>query len=355
MKYIFLSTGVFFLAGIPALFSIPTVPLPETSKEPIQEQQLSLQEQVGQMLLIGFEGTALTPELAFLLHEVQPGGVLLLGRNIEDKQQLKELISDLQNISPIPLFIAVDQEGGLVSRIFWGESTASFELQDAEHAFQVGKKRAKELKETGITMNLAPVLDSKTPGDFLFFRFFQKDEKTSLMLAQSLVRGHQEEGVVPVPKHFPGYDGISFNPEEGIIPLRAGIPDTSLFQTLFQDVSLPVVMISHVAYRELDFLPFPFSAKGVAFLKEKLGKDVLIMSDDLLSKSMRYRYSLSEIGKKAVSAGVDILLVAGYPQAETVMAFSKSLVHEAEKNEELRVRIEVAAAKILQFKEFSLP
>jgi len=102
---------------------------------------------LGQTLLIGFEGTEITPELAELIVEIRPGGILLLGRNIKNEEQTRQLIADLQEFSfrymDIPLFVAVDQEGRPVTRVIWAElQTAQAELESFDHAYRIGAARA---------------------------------------------------------------------------------------------------------------------------------------------------------------------------------------------------------------------
>lgn len=264
----------------------------------------SFEEDFGQMLLIGFDGKEMTPQLSLLLRDIKPGGVLLLGRNIENRAQLTKLVEDLQTISleetGLPLFIAVDQEGKALSRIPFA-------------------KNAKELRELGVNMNLAPVLDSKNKGDFVYERSLKTIDE-----ANNFIQEYQQENILVVPKHFPGYDKIGFNPEQGTIPRVGELPDVSLFR----NVEKKIVMVSHVVYEDIDKEnPFPLSQKGIAFLKQELG-NVLVMSDDLSSKSMMQNYSFANIGTKAIGAGIDILLVGGYPDAAVVAQFHDALRQE---------------------------
>lgn len=295
-------------------------------------------ENFGQLLIIGFEGTEVTPALSKLMEEVRPGGILLLGRNIVNKEQTKKLIQDLQELSMrntgVPLFVAVDQEGGIVSRIPWADTTSQSDLKDFQHAFLVGQKRAQALKEVGINMNLAPVLDSNSNKDFLFSRSFQKDPQVSLELAKGLIEGQKTQSVIAVPKHVPGYDGISFNPEDGILPHVKNFPSTSLFQNVFQSSPAPFLMISHVVYQEVDSQdPLPLSGKGMQLLKQEMGEHVLLMSDDLSSRSLMRNYSFADIGKSALQGGVNVLLVGGYPDASVVGEFYGAMKGEFAKEQ----------------------
>ncbi len=313
---IFLGLGIFFFA----------------ISSPISQNvsQLSLQEALGQMVIIGFEGTAMNPELESLMREVKPGGVLLLGRNIVNERQLAKLTQDLQKISMeyagVPLFVAVDQEGGLVSRVPFAEHTKQSALQNYEYAFSVGRARAQDLQKLGINMNLAPVLDSNHASDFIYSRSFQKSPEQFIPIANGLVEGHQQQGVIAVPKHIPGYDGISYNPEEGVIPAVYDFPDLSSAKKILEDTNAPFAMISHVVYNNVDQeYPLPLSSKGLKLVQDTVGGDVLFMSDDLSSKSLMSKYSFEIIGSKAVEAGVDVLLVGGYPDPALVSKFHDAL------------------------------
>lgn len=296
------------------------------------ETLLSWEESLGQLFIIGFEGTEFTPELASLMEEIKPGGVLLLSRNIENKEQLTKLIKDLQAVSleaiGLSLFIAVDQEGKALSRIPFAKS-------------------AEDLKELGVNMNLAPVLDSRNRSDFLHPRSVK-----DLGTAVDFVGEHQKLNILAVPKHFPGYDGVVFNPEITIIPEVPVTPSTTLFEELFREFNLPFVMVSHVVYQDRDRENvFPFSRQGISWLKEKLGSGVLVMSDDILSLAFLREFSYEEIGRRALEAGIDAMIAAGYPDAEVVQEFYKALVKEVENDKVLQEIVEQKTKKIIELKK----
>ena len=326
----------------------------QSMKKVIEEiKEKELEEKVGQLFIVGFEGKSLTPQLEEFFKKYKPGGVLLLSKNIEDENQLKNLISDLQNLSleetGLPLFVAVDQEGGGISRIsFLSEKTPQSEIETGEAAFQIGFERGKELKELGINLNLAPLLDFAQEGDFLFERSFQKSVETIGELSKSLISGQKEAGILTCIKHFPGYQGISSNPEETLVTLEK-IPEISQFQTAME-VNPELVMVSNVIYKEIDTsLPFTFSQTGIQFLKNNLSQDVLIVSDDLDQNSLLNKFSLKEITKKPTEAGVDILIFSGYrlPVEQGLDAF-----WEVVKNKEISVEnLNEKITKIIQFKE----
>src|SRR3989344_2131952 len=274
MKNISLIVIAFFGIGV-LFYSFWIAPQEDRSTD-------SPQEKLGQMLIIGFEGTEFTPELEELLKEIRPGGVLILSRNIKGSIQVQKLISDLQEFAlreiGHPLFVVVDQEGGEISRIPWAERSSQAGLFDKEEGYAVGEKRATQLREMGVTMNLAPVLDSVEKEDFLYGRSFQKEPLEAFPVLIGLIEGHESKGVIPVPKHFPGYGGITENPEHESVPSLKSVPNISLFTRLFKEHPVSFVMVSHVLYEDIDKEhPFPFSQSAMKFLKERLGNEVLVI------------------------------------------------------------------------------
>lgn len=315
-------------------------------------ERLTLEQKIGQLFIIGFEGKVLTPEIENLIKKTHPGGILLLERNIEDETQLKELVISLQKISledsALPLFIVIDQEGGPISRIKWLEDIPQSEIENPEEAYQIGKNRAKELKKMGINLNLAPLLDLASSGDFIYQRCFQKSPETIGELAKALIRGQKEAGLLTAIKHFPGYQGISFNPEERLAILEE-IPEISQFQKTIKGEP-EMIMLSNAVYNEIDKkLPFGFLAKGIQFLKEKLDDEILIISDDLAQNSLLDKFSLNEIVSLPIKAGLDILIFSGWriPAEKGVSA-----LQEAVKNNQIsEERINQSFLKIIKLKE----
>jgi len=323
----------------------------ESMKKIIEE--LTFEKKLGQLFIVGFEGKTLTPELEAFFKKYKPGGILLLSKNIESKEQLKTLISDLQNLSlketGLPLLVAVDQEGGLISRIdFLSEKTPQSEIETPEMAYQIGLKRAGELKELGVNLNLAPLLDFLQEGDYLFERSFQKTPEEIGELAKSLVSGQKAGEVLTAIKHFPGYGGISFDPEEELAELER-TPQFSQFKTV-RAVKPELVMTSNVIYKEIDSsLPFTFSPKAVQFLKNNLGSEILIVSDDLSQNSLLNKFSLKEIVTKPIEVGGDILIFSGYrlPVEQCLDEFLKTF----RAGEVSKEKIDLAISRIIQLKQ----
>ncbi len=268
---------------------------------------LTIEQKVGQLFIVGFGGAVMSPELEQEIRDLHPGGVLLLGKNIESEEQLKKLISDLRGIAMddtgLPLLIAVDQEGGELSRIdFLKEKTAPKDIHTKKQAYGVGQTRGSELKDLGVNLNLAPLLDEAEKSDFIYSRSLLRND-----LIEELVKGQKDSGILTCIKHFPGYEGISFNPEEELA-FRDELPRTERFK----NTEAEFVMTANVVYRELGGLPFTFLKKGIDLIKKELGSSVLIITDDLDQYSLLNNYSLEDIVVKPVQAGVDMLIFSGW-------------------------------------------
>lgn len=328
----------------------------QTEEEKILKK-LSLEEKIGQSFIIGFEGKDLTPEIENLLKTIHPGGVILFSRNIENKNQLKKLIGDLQKISfednGLPLFVAIDQEGGLVRRIQWiKDEISQAEIKNNDQAYQTGLKRGGELKSLGINLNLAPVLDITQKGDFLYNRSFQRSPEITGELSKSLILGQKNSGIFTTIKHFPGYGGISFNPETIKIPTVSQIPEISQFQKAME-AQPELIMTANVIYSEIDEkLPLTLSLNGIQFLKEKIKGDYIIISDDLASKVLKENFPSESQIILAKKAGVDILLVAGWSQShrDQLNAFN-AVLKAAQEGEIDEKQINDSVLKIIKLKQ----
>jgi beta-glucosidase-like glycosyl hydrolase len=307
---------------------------------------------IGQLFVVGFNGKTVTPELEEFFKKYKPGGILLLSKNIESKEQLKSLTTKLQALSMketgLPLLIAVDQEGGDVSRIsFLEEKTSQADIKDTDGAYNVGLERGQELKELGINLNLAPLLDDMQEGDFYFNRSFQKSPELSGELAKSLILGQKDAGILTAIKHFPGYVGVPFDPEAKLATIS--VPEISQFQKAME-ADPELIMASNAIYTDIDpSRPFIFSQRSVLYLKTILGMDALVISDDLSQDSLLNNFELEEIVTKPVQSGVDILFFSGLstPANQAIDAFLKKV----EDKEISETRINEIFLKITKLKE----
>ncbi|HEV2579545.1 MAG TPA: glycoside hydrolase family 3 N-terminal domain-containing protein, partial [Ktedonobacteraceae bacterium] len=182
---------------------------------------MTLEEQIGQTLMVGFQGTTSPPHIVELIERFHVGNIILFSHNIRDAAQVLQLTQQLQAIAReaghrFPLLIAIDQENGIVQRL--GEAATIFPgnmalgaIGSEEMAFEVARATGEELRALGINMNLAPVVDvSNNPANpVIGVRSFGEDAQLVARLGSAMTRGYHAAGVMACLKHFPGHGDTS--------------------------------------------------------------------------------------------------------------------------------------------------
>ena len=332
---------------------------------------MNLEKKIGQLFIVGFEGTELSQSIVGLIKQEKIGGVILFSRNFKDVPQLIRLINDVQTCSfeyqDVPLFVSVDQEGGRVSRL--GPPFTQFpscaeiggsndEIQTKSYA----ESLANELKVCGINMNYAPVLDiltnkeNKVIGD----RAFGSDPDLVSCHGNIVIKEFLDQNLIPVGKHFPGHGSTSLDSHFDLPDVDTSMEHLKTFETMpFQKAiqnGLEVIMTAHVRYHRMDPLfPATLSKTIVTrFLKEDLGYKGLIITDDLEMKAVERYYSEEEIPVLAVLAGADCLLVCHNHERQQV--FIKGLKTAVKKGVISEKRIQESFDKIMDLKNrFVMP
>lgn len=285
---------------------------------------MEMKEKVGQRFMIGIRGKTLDGETAEQIQSIQPGSIILFSRNISSLKQVKRLISQIHDCLPYPPLIAIDQEGGRVVRFVRGVTVFPGNMAlgaagSADLAYQQGYLSASQLKELGIHINLAPVVDVITshhnPG--ITIRSFGDDPKSVSHLACAYIEGTQKAGVAAVAKHFPGKGAAE-------VDAHLDLPTVHLSEETFESIHLfPFVkavekgvkgmMTTHIYCPALDGKekhPATFSAKIVNhWIRTKLDYNGVVFSDDLEMGAIAKHYPIEEACLKATLAGHDMLLI----------------------------------------------
>jgi beta-N-acetylhexosaminidase len=293
-------------------FNIPD-PIPP---EQILLDNMTNEEKVGQLFIFGIEGTTLTKEEEDFLADNHIGGILLLGKNISNEQQLKQLILDIQSTNNIPLFISIDQEGGKVSRITWDSrlTKAQKDIQNYNDSYITAKERGEYLKELGINMNLAPVVEYITDEDsFMYDRVYRGSKEQVIQKSIGAVRGYIDADIIPVPKHYPGHDNNSSDSHTSLPVVN--IEDNQwneyiqVFKEIIEETNVNAIMAGHVKYPNIDNNPSSLSYEILTKrLVQDLGYTGLIISDDMCMGAVKNTDTLTNTAKKALLAGNDILI-----------------------------------------------
>ena len=321
---------------------------------------MSKTEKIGQMVMIGIQGTKVDDDSLYMLNQYHMGGVILFDRNMESPEQVKQLTSDLQAQSneKVLLFIGIDEEGGDVVRMAEKLTPPPSQKEigatgDIEQAKTWAIKTAKSLKDMGINVNFAPVADVGSNDK----RSYSTDTNTVIDFVRAATKGYQQENIIYSLKHFPGIgkgkvdshiDSSSIDVAKEILMTEDILP----FKTII-DESDPndyFILVSHLKYPALDEeYPASLSSKIMTdLLRNKLGYKGIIITDDMEMGAVANHNDFRSIGVNAVKAGADIVLVCHeYEHQQEVYLGLLDAVNSGEISQE---RIDESVKRIIKVK-----
>lgn len=344
-------------------------------------QNMSVNEKIGQILLVGFRGQSVAESESIKndILKFHVGSVILFEydamlksrpRNIQNPEQLRALTTDLQKLSlRIPLFISVDEEGGLVNRLkpMYGfiakKSAMELGQGSAEGTFQNTLSLAGELKAHGINLNFSPSVDvnvnPENPVIGKVKRSFSADAKVVTEHADAVIEAHKAHGVLSVLKHFPGHGSSRADSHLGMVDVTDTWQSQELlpYEELIAKNQVDFIMSAHVFQRHLDpTYPATLSEKILKdLLRKKLNFQGVIISDDMDMGAIKDHYGFEEAIEKALAAGIDILLFGNninyspqrIEQVQSIILnlLSSGKLTEEALNEKVR-RVLIAKAKI---------
>lgn len=321
---------------------------------------MSQTEKLGQMVMIGIQGTKVDDDSLYMLNQYHMGGVILFDRNMESPEQVKQLTSDLQSQSneKVPLFIGIDEEGGDVVRMAEKLTPPPSQKEigatgDIEQAKTWAIKTAKSLKDMGINVNFAPVADVGSNDK----RSYSTDANTVIDFVRAATKGYQQENIIYSLKHFPGIgkgkvdshiDSSSIDVAKEVLMTEDILP----FKTII-DESDPndyFILVSHLKYLALDEeYPASLSSKIMTdLLRNELGYKGIIITDDMEMGAVANHNDFRSIGVNAVKAGADIVLVCHeYEHQQEVYLGLLDAVNNGEISQE---RIDESIKRIIKVK-----
>jgi beta-N-acetylhexosaminidase len=354
----------------------------------VNQNSIVLPRAVGQMMMVGFKGTTVN-ENSVIVKEIKQyhiGGVILdnhrdpnthkIITNVENPIQLKHLISQLQfyakKYHDYPLFIAINQEGGLINTL---KSTQGFNNANDPSQFDLGKKgnqemifhetlkRARLLKELGINVNLAPVADlninPENPAISKLQRSFGSDPKQVTEDLKTTINAYNKAKILCTLKHFPGLGSANQNTDYAKTDLTQTWTDIELlpYKNLIQsNNSCQFIMVSHLINKQLDQTGVPATLSQLIIsdlLVKKLGYNGLVITDDMDAKAIRNHFSNDYAIKKAMLAGNDIIIYGGTqgydPDKDAEMLFN-IMLELANTNSEIHNHVLKSYSKIMKIK-----
>ena len=328
--------------------------------------ELTLREKVGQMIIIRIQGKEIGPEEIEMINEYKIGGIILYRKNYDSYKEMINIVNEITRINKeagnIPLFISIDQEGGRVNRmpreIKRMKSAGKLSSKhDIDMIKKSGNIMAKMLRESGINMNFAPVLDiqrfddNHPIGDRCYGKDAVQVSKNGIAVMKSLSEGK----VIPVVKHFPGHgattkdshwrlpkinDSLEKLEHDDIVPFKDAI-----------EAGADAIMVGHLKVKAMDRrYPASLSKKVVkGYLIDKLCYKGLIITDDLKMRGICLRYGFVRAAEKACAVGNDMIMIGvGYKTVKkTIKKLEKSISYSKINEEEIEKRVQ----KIISLKE----
>lgn len=333
---------------------------------------LTLEQKIGQMFICGFHDLVPDDHINNLIEEYHIGGVIYFRRNIDEMEQVAKLSASLQEVAEssqnLPLWIAIDQEGGMVTRIDHKRMSripgnmALGATANPEYTYKVSAISADEMASLGINLNFSPCLDvnNNARNPIIGVRSFGEDADQVSEHGAAAIRAFQEKGVSAGAKHFPGHGDTSVDSHYGLAEVshdrsRLDTIELKPFVRAIQD-GVDMIMTAHVIFPAIESEPIPATLSNAVLtglLREELGFEGVIITDCLEMHAIAKYFGIAEGSVKAVEAGADCILVSHTwdDQTNAIKA-----VKEAVLNGRIAESvIDRAVERILKLKEKRLP
>jgi beta-N-acetylhexosaminidase len=320
-----------------------------------------LRQQVGQLMIIGFDGLETTPALESLLRELQPSGVILFTRNVSSPAQCYQLLAQCRATAQLPLFTCVDLEGGTVDRFRHILAPAPSQNEVASTGKKAlfrkhGETLGRSARALGFNVDFAPVSDLgfAASRSVLGSRIVSESAKETIAFVGEFLRGLKSAGVLGCGKHYPGLGEANLDSHHSLPaidkPWKAlWNEDVMPYRKLRK--AFPFVMVAHAAYPSItgDSTPASLSKKWMTdILRKKIGYKGLILSDDMEMGGVLAAAPIGEASVRTLQAGADMLLVCH--KEENVRAAYEAIVRKAETDRKFAKQVANASARVLAFK-----
>lgn len=332
----------------------------------------SLDIKIGQMILIGFPGTTVDPNVLEEVRQGKVGSIIIFEKNIPPTNSfvaLKKIVWTYQQAAPIPLFVGIDQEGGRVNRLkdkygfpksITAAAMAKSPSLDSVQFYAAAT--ATTLAGLGINVNFGPVVDLASNPDnpiiAKFGRAFSSNEDSVIFYAKEFIKQHHKYGVLTSLKHFPGHGSSKDDTHLGIADVTNTWEERELkpYQSLIDSGYADAIMTSHIVNKKLDEQGNPGTLSAdilTGLLRTKLKFDGVIFTDDMQMHAITKHYGLDEAIRLAINGGVDIMTFSNNIQGsdqrtvEKVHSIIKDLVSRGVIKKE---RIDESFARIMKLK-----
>ena len=315
---------------------------------------LTLEQQVGQLVVLSFSGTSAPEYVRRALRERRAAGVILFGGNIVSPAQLRRLTADLRSGSWRPI-VAVDQEGGTVRRVPWaGPARAAPQQWSAGTVQSDAAAAARALRAAGITVTFAPVADvPSVRRAALAPRAFSRDPASVSEAVRAAVRGWRSGGVAATAKHFPGIGAAPANTDDAVVTIRRSRADLDRVDLVpFRAAiaaGVPLVMVGHARYPALDRARIASQSRPIVegLLRDELGFRGVVVTDSMEAQASLATGSITTVSERAIRAGADLVLLTG---RGSYLPVYEHLLALARRDPAFRERVRASSARVLALK-----
>ena len=326
--------------------------------------KMSLEDKIGQMILAGISGTTMDANAKKLISQFHVGGIIFYKNNFETPAQTIQLVNQMkaENRSNLPLFLGADQEGGRVTRLPGG--LANFpsnkqigKVNNPEFSYKVGTLLGHELKEFGLNLDFAPVLDinSNPNNPVIGDRSFGNNSEIVSKLGIQTMKGIQSQNVIPTIKHFPGHGDTSIDSHLELPIVNKSLKELKELELIpFEraiDHGADVVMVAHILLPELDKNNPASMSKAVMtdVLRKQLGFTGVIITDDMTMGAITNNFDIGKAAVESVKSGSDIILVGH--DYNNVVKITSSLKTAVQKGEISQQRLNESIERIIKLKK----
>ncbi len=325
--------------------------------------KMSLEEKIGQMILAGISGTTMDANTKKLVNQFHIGGIIFYKNNFNTPAQTIQLVNQLktENSSRLPLFLSTDQEGGRVTRLPGGLTNFPTNEQigkvnNREFSYKIGTLLGRELKEFGLNLDFAPVLDinSNPNNPVIGDRSFGNNLEIVSELGIQTMKGIQSQNVIPTIKHFPGHGDTSVDSHLDLPIVNKSLKELKELELIpFEraiDDGADVVMVAHILLPKLDKTNPASMSKVIMtdLLRNQLSFNGVIITDDMTMGAITEHFDIGKAAVESVKAGSDIILVGhNYNNVVKIIASLKRAVQNGEISEQ---RLNASTETIIQLK-----
>jgi beta-N-acetylhexosaminidase len=325
--------------------------------------KMSLEDKIGQMILAGVSGTSMDANANKLISQLHVGGIIFYKYNFETPTQVIQLVNQLKagNSSSLPLLLGVDQEGGRVTRLPGGlvnfpPNKQIGQINNPDFSYKVGTLLGRELKEFGLNLDFAPVLDinSNPNNPVIGDRSFGDNAEIVSKLGIQTMRGIQSQNVITTIKHFPGHGDTSVDSHLDLPIVNKSLKELKELELIPFERAInqggDVVMVAHILLPQLDKTNPGTMSKAVMtdLLRKQLGFTGVIITDDMTMGAITEHFDIGKAAVESVKAGSDIILVGhDYNNVVKIISSLKAAVQNGEISEQ---RLNESIERIIQLK-----